>query len=104
MLGRLFSLLTLTATYFSGQQKPRELTSFGGYQRSTWNYLCIDQALPLFLFCNFACHFNNLQLEIKVYKFPTRMYTSLQHIQFIAVQEVSYDKNLACCFQLFHLS
>lgn len=34
-LGRLFSLLTLTATCFSGQQKPRELTSLGGYQRST---------------------------------------------------------------------
>lgn len=83
---------------FSGQQKPREVTSFQGYQTSMWNDLFIGEAFSLCVFGQFSCLLNNLQLEIKVNKFPSPRLVSLQHIQFITVQGVSYAQNPCLLF------
>lgn len=84
---------------FSGQHKPKEITSFQGYQTSMWNYLLTGEAFSLHVFGQFSCLLlNNLQLEIKVNKFPSPMPICLQHIQFITVQGVSYAQNPCLMF------
>lgn len=93
-----FIVSALAVMCFSGQQKPREITSFQGYQTSMWNYLLIGEAFSLHVFGQFSCLLNNLQLEIKVNKFPSPMPISLQHIQFINVQGVSYAQNPCLLF------
>lgn len=93
----------LSVMCFSGQQKPREITSFQGYQTSMWNYLFIGAAFSLHVFGQFSCLLNNLQLEIKVNEFSSPMPISLRHFQFITVQGVSCAKTPCLLFSTVSL-